>query len=303
MEIRELRAFVAVVEEGGLSAAARRLHVSQSALSQTVRSLERQLGARLLERNHAGVSATEVGAVLFREARTLVDAHDRAAAVLARAIGDDGAGAGVLRIGVPLEFPVGLLPEVLTRLADSHPDTRAEVRHSSSAVQIEALRAGELDVALVRDRPSDERFDAVLAVREAMGAVLATRRADGIAEPHGVQLHRLSGLDWIGFPRSESPAWYDQVSATLRAHGIVVGDPREHEPSVTPEVKLAAVGSGEWFGLASPGWSQPLPAGIEWHRLVGDPVVRRTWAVWPADSRRRDLAMLVDALDAGDGPA
>jgi DNA-binding transcriptional LysR family regulator len=253
----------------------------------------------LLERSHAGASATEFGAVLLREARALIDAHDRAVAVLARASGNDGASPGVLRIGVPLEFPVDLLPGALTRLSEVHPDTHADVRHSSSAVQIEALRAGELDVALVRDRPTDQRFDAVLAVREAMGVVLATRRAEGIAEPRGVPLHRLSGLGWIGFPRSDTPAWYDQVSATLRAHGIAVRDPREHEPPVTSEVKLASVGSGEWFGLASPGWSQPLPEGLEWHPLIGDPIVRRTWAVWAADSRRRDLATLVDALDAG----
>ena len=87
MEIRELPAFIAVLEEGGLSAAARRLHVSQSALSQTVRSLERRLGARLLERGHAGVTATELGALLLREAKSLVEHHDRASAAGAGARG------------------------------------------------------------------------------------------------------------------------------------------------------------------------------------------------------------------------
>jgi DNA-binding transcriptional LysR family regulator len=71
MEIRELRVFVAVVEEGGLSAAARRLHVSQSALSQTIRLLERQLGVQLLVRDHAGARPTPSGQVLLAEARTL----------------------------------------------------------------------------------------------------------------------------------------------------------------------------------------------------------------------------------------
>jgi DNA-binding transcriptional LysR family regulator len=193
MEIRELRAFVAVVEEGGMSAAARRLHMSQSALSQTIRSLERQLGTRLLERSHTGATATEVGGVLLREARALIDRHDRAVGLLARASGHDNAAAGLLRIGVPLEFPVDLLPAALTQLSVVHPDTRIDVRHSSSTVQTAALRSGDLDLALVRDRPPDQRFDAVLAVREPMGVVLATRRAEEIAEPHGVQLRdRLS---------------------------------------------------------------------------------------------------------------
>ena len=58
MDLRELSAFVAVVEEGGMSAASRRLHVSQSALSQTMSALERELGITLLERTSTGVRPT-----------------------------------------------------------------------------------------------------------------------------------------------------------------------------------------------------------------------------------------------------
>jgi hypothetical protein len=105
-------------------------------------------------------------------------------------------------------------------------------------------------------------------------------------------------LDWTGFPRSEAPVWYDQVAATLRAHGISV-DP--HHPAadgaLIPEVKFAAVGTGRAFALAPPAWSQPLPPGVTWRPLIGNPLVRRTWAAWAASSRRRDLAALVAALD------
>ncbi|WP_199272568.1 LysR family transcriptional regulator [Streptomyces broussonetiae] len=69
MELRELRAFVAVVEEGGLSAAARRLHMTQPALSQTVSGLERQLGVQLLVRGSTEVQATGAGTTLLAEAR------------------------------------------------------------------------------------------------------------------------------------------------------------------------------------------------------------------------------------------
>ena len=69
MELRELSAYVAVVEEGGMSAASRRLHVSQSALSQTVSALERELGVTLLDRTSTGVRPTEAGTTLLAEAR------------------------------------------------------------------------------------------------------------------------------------------------------------------------------------------------------------------------------------------
>jgi DNA-binding transcriptional LysR family regulator len=294
MEIRELRAFVAVAEEGGMSAAARRLHLSQSALSQTIQSLERQAGVQLLVRDRAGARPTEAGKVLLREARDLIDHHDRALA----AVSGEAAAAGELRIGVPLELPPDVLPMALAELATVHPGSRVEVRHFSSAAQLAALRARELDLALVRDRPADPALDAVLAVTEAMGVILTDARSAEIAEPGGVQLHKLAGLAWIGFPRSDSPAWHDQVAATLRAHGIDTARQRNQGGPVTSEVKLAAVGTGREFALASPTWARPLPEGMRWHRLVGDPIVRRTWAVWPADARRRDLATLVAALDA-----
>jgi len=77
MEIRELRAFIAVAEEGSFSAAARRLHLSQSALSQTIQALERQLGTQLLLRSSTGVTATDPGALLLREGRALIAQHDQ----------------------------------------------------------------------------------------------------------------------------------------------------------------------------------------------------------------------------------
>jgi hypothetical protein len=57
------------------------------------------------------------------------------------------------------------------------------------------------------------------------------------------------------------------------------------------------VRTGQAFALAPPGWTHPLPGGLSWQALAGRPIVRRTWAVWPAEARRRDLAALVAALD------
>jgi len=61
--------------------------------------------------------------------------------------------------------------------------------------------------------------------------------------------------------------------------------------------RLAAVASGQAFALAPPGWTQPLPPSVRWLPLDGHPLVRRTWAAWPATSRRRDLGHFVGALE------
>jgi len=151
---------------------------------------------------------------------------------------------------------------------------------------------------LVRECPAGPGYDAVLAVQESLGVVLATGHVDELAEPAGIPLHRLAGLAWVRFPPSDAPIRYDQVAATLLGHGISLdSEPVSGEHPLIAEVKVAAVSSGQAFALAPPGWGQPLPPGVAWQPLIGSPIVRRTWAVWHASERRRDLAMLVAALD------
>ncbi|TCC57658.1 LysR family transcriptional regulator [Kribbella pittospori] len=302
MEIRELRAFVAVVEEGGVSAAARRLHLSQSALSQVVQSLERQLGVQLLTRSHSGTTPTAAGELLVRRARAILADHDDAVAELT-ALGDSGSVvAGSIRVGVPLELPLDVLPSALAELRAAHPATQVEVRHASSAGQVAALENGDLDLALVRYRPVGGRFDAMLVVREPIGVLLDAGRSESLAEPSGVPLDRLAGMNWLAFPRSDAPPWYDEVSAILRTHGLVdQASAAGGDPPVTAEVKFAAVRAGRSFTLAPPGWATSLPEGIHWHPIAGHPIVRRTWAIWPATSRQRDLATLVAAFQLPNG--
>ncbi len=288
MEIRELRAFVAVVEAGAMSKAARQLHVSQPALSQTITALERRLGVRLLVRTSTGVQVTDAGTTLLGEARAVLARHDQALAAMAR---HTEAGGGVLRVGVPLELPPDLLPSALARL----PDTRVQARHLSSVAQVAALRAGELDVGLVRERPAGPDLDATLVVAEEVGVLLAADLAEKLGSP--VRLEDLAGLEWFAFPRAGSPAWYDELAAILRSHGLDVGPEVPEEQRLIVELKIPAVSAGGAYAFAPPEWPYPLPETVRWVPLAGAPIVRRTWAVWPAASRRRDVAEFVAALE------
>ncbi|MCZ0991093.1 LysR substrate-binding domain-containing protein [Streptomyces diastatochromogenes] len=93
----------------------------------------------------------------------------------------------------------------------------------STAEQLDALRAGELDVGLLRERPSGPEFDALLVVRERLGVLLAADQAAELTGPDGIALDALGALQWVGFPRSGSPAWYDELTAILRGHGLDLG--------------------------------------------------------------------------------
>jgi DNA-binding transcriptional LysR family regulator len=293
MEIREMRAFVAVAEAGSMSKAARLLHVSQPALSQTITALERRLGVQLLVRTSTGVRATDAGTTLLGESRAVLARHDQALAAVAR-----HTTTGVLRVGVPLELPPELLPAALARLAEAYPDTRVQARHLSSVAQVAALRAGELDVGLVRERPAGPDLDAVLVAAENVGVLLAADLAEKLAGPDGVRLDALAGLDWFAFARAGSPAWYDELAAILRSHGLDVGPEIPEEQRLIVELKIPAVSAGGAYAFAPPEWPYPLPDTVRWVPLAGNPIVRRTWAVWPATSHRRDLAEFVAALDS-----
>ena len=294
MELRELTAFVAVAEEGGMSAASRRLHVSQPALSQTVSSLERQLGVKLLERSSTGVRPTEAGAALLAEARAVLSRHDQAVRRMAEFTSEGG---GVLRLGVPMELPAGLLERTLAKFAANRPDTRVVPRHLSTSGQLSAMRSDELDVGLVRERPAGKEFDAMLVLQENLGVLLASELSAGIVGPDGVRLEALSDLQWLGFPRSNSPAWHDELTAILRTHGIDLGPPPPEDQLLIAAVKFAAVSAGRSFALAPENWLHPIPDSVTWSPLIGHPLVRRTWVVWPANSRRRDIGQLVTAFD------
>ncbi|WP_335974361.1 MULTISPECIES: LysR family transcriptional regulator [Streptomycetaceae] len=293
MEMRAMRAFVAVVEEQGLSAAARRLHISQPAVSQTIGALEREFGVQLLIRSSTGVQATESGLTLLAEARAILARYDQALATMdARA-----AAAATLRIGIPVELPPDLLSKALLDLAVAYPSTRVQARHLSTADQLTALHANDLDLGLLRMRPAGQEFDAMLVAQEPLGVVLVAEHATGLAGPDGIRLDALIGLDWLGFPRAGSPAWHDEVTAILRSHGVDPGPVPPDGPPLIAEVKLASLSVGKSFTLAPPGWSQPLPETVAWFPLAGHPIVRRTWAVWNAGSHRRDLGHLIASLD------
>lgn len=114
-----MRVFVRVVECGGLSAAGRDLGLGQPAVSERLRQLERHLGVRLLDRNTRSVNVTDIGAVFYAHAKTALEAADEAAASVTsfnRQL------RGTLRIAAPHALGELLLPPLLAKLQQRHPE-------------------------------------------------------------------------------------------------------------------------------------------------------------------------------------
>ncbi|NEE02005.1 LysR family transcriptional regulator [Phytoactinopolyspora halotolerans] len=156
VELRQLRYFVTVAEELHFGRAAERLHIVQPAVSQQVRRLERELGVTLLDRSPRQVRLTRHGERLLPEARAAIAAADRVSAVAA---GLSTAGRCVLKIGTGPGLS-GRLVRGLEALRRLVPETEVEIDSRPVAEQLEAVRTGELDVALVRAGDDSPLVDA-----------------------------------------------------------------------------------------------------------------------------------------------
>ena len=295
----KLEALVAVAEQGSLSAAARSLHISQPALSQTIGGLERRLGTKLFVRTSTGVKTTRAGRAVLSEARTILDRHDRLLQVAAGCVADEG---GALRLSIPPELPVNVL-RTLAKFAAEHPATRLRTRRLTIATQLAGLHGGALDVCFMNERPAGHDLHSMLLAVEHLGALVSHSVAARVAGPEGIRLDTLAGLEWLGFPRSSSPAWHDRVAAVLRTHGIDPddGEGRRDDFGI-PSVVYTAVSGGHGFALAPAHWAHPVTDTVTWIPLADDSVVRTTWAVWHANCRRRDVAQLIQALETCDSP-
>jgi DNA-binding transcriptional LysR family regulator len=144
VELRHLRAFVAVAEELHFTRAARRLHIAQQPLSATIARLEQQLGVDLFTRTTRRVELTEAGTTLLEPARAALQAVE---AALAAAQAAGRGELGELVVGLSSGAWYGLEP-LYDAVRDRHPGLRLHVRQQSTGPLIDDVRGGRLDVAV-----------------------------------------------------------------------------------------------------------------------------------------------------------
>jgi DNA-binding transcriptional LysR family regulator len=143
-----IEVFVAAAEEGSISAAARRLGVSPSAVSQQLSGLETALGAVLLDRSGRPMQVTPAGAMFRRHAQTILNAASEARAELAMA---DLAGMTTLRLGVIEDFDSDVTPHLLTALSRDLKGCRFLLETGASHRLLDQLEARALDVVIAAD--------------------------------------------------------------------------------------------------------------------------------------------------------
>ncbi|MFD8012985.1 LysR family transcriptional regulator [Streptomyces sp. NPDC058955] len=211
MELRELRTFVAVAEEGGFGRAAARLGVVQSAVSRQVARLEEEWGTRLFERTTRRVRLSGAGERLLPEARAVLAAAGRAARVAADiTAGDDG----VLRLG-GVHGPGDRLDRVLADLTAGAPGLRVALRSLPVTERLAAVRAGELDAALVRAVDTAPGLALLPLWTDPLYAALPQDHP--LAAQPSLDIAQLAGLPLRLAPRGENPPFHDLVTSAVRA--------------------------------------------------------------------------------------
>lgn len=147
MEIRQLKAFLAIAEAKTFTAGARRVNVTQAAISMQIRQLEDEVGLQLFTRTPRRVILTEAGEYLLERARKILREHDSALAEIAEVA---GAEYGRLRIGTASgTFAMHQLPTILQKLKEKFPNSELTVSSGTSIRLVDNMMHGEIDTAFV----------------------------------------------------------------------------------------------------------------------------------------------------------
>ena len=192
MNLEQLAGFVEVAATGHFTKAAAALHLAQPSLSRQISTLEKELGAELFHRAHGHISLTAAGQTLLPTARRML-----ADAEAVRRDMDELAGLrrGRIRLGATPTLCVSLVAEAISRFHRDHPGIELELVEKGSRELIEALGAGELDLALITRTLDPGPQMPRLAMRSVLGEDLVVIAAADVGATGGAA--ELTGRDRI----------------------------------------------------------------------------------------------------------
>jgi DNA-binding transcriptional LysR family regulator len=300
LEVKRLRILREVAARGSFSAAADALYLSQSAVSQQVATLEREVGMSLLERTREGPKLTDAGRVLVGHAEAAIARLEEAERELAAIAGLDG---GELRLASFPSASATLLTEAVSVFHRRHPNVRLTIAESEPEESLPRLRGGELDLALAFDYPSvptdsERDLDRTLILTESMH--LALPKSHPLAEEQVVPLAKLAEEQWLCGTRPSSCG--DAVVRACRDAGF---SPRIGFESDDYHVMQGFIAAGLGFTLL-PDLALPTLRSDLVVRATDPPAPeRRVWAATRAEGARSPateemVSIMVDVGEAYD---
>lgn len=250
MKLNTLQALVAAIEDGSLRSAARRLNVSQPALTKMIRELEIELAAPLLVRTSQGVLPTAQGQVLFERARKVAKELQAATDQISQLGGNMR---GELNIGAVPVAVMLLIPEALRTFGREFPEIRLRVSEELYFAQLQRLRSGQVDIAVsgIPTGLSSGEF----VTEELMSTTMVVVVRKGSPRAKATRLAQLADAPWVYTGSATDTGYAKQL---FESHGLPT--PPLGAVVNSTLTLLSLVGSGDYVGL--------LPRQIAQHPLT-----------------------------------
>jgi DNA-binding transcriptional LysR family regulator len=292
IELRQLRYFVTLAEELHFGRAAKRLHMTQPPLSQTILALENMLGAALFDRNRRGVALTAAGTALLPEARRLLaQAAELPGLVKRAAFGETGK----LVLAFVSSADYSVLPPFLRAYRGAYPQVQITLQEATSDLQLEGLLAGRIDAGLLIP-PLPDKAKAELDYLPVLNEPLILASPADLPElrgKHEADLRSLPPLPLIIFPRAISPGLYDAILAVFRAAGIT---PAIEQEAIQMQTIVSLVSAGMGMALVPESVGNLRRPGVEYRPLAHSTPRVETGLAWRRDNTSPVLKGFLDLM-------
>ncbi|MBD3654938.1 LysR substrate-binding domain-containing protein [Marinobacter sp.] len=263
MDLRKLRYFLTVAEEGNLGRAAALLHISQPPLTRQIHQLEQELGVQLFNRTPKGMELTEAGTLLAQEARNIFSLVQQASEKTQRA---SQGRLGRLDIAIFGSGVLDVIPRLLLRFKQDYPEVKVVLHTMEKEEQIQALRQHRITVGFNRMLKPLPDLTSELVNREPL--LLAVNENSPLATQRVIEFRELADHPMVLFSSSSRPNFVDKVMSLCYAAGFT--------PEITQEVGdvvtgVALVASGFGVCLVSESASSLSLPGVVYREISDMP--------------------------------
>ena len=272
MELHSLRYFVAVAEELHFGRAAKKLHITQPALSRQIRGLEMELGIELLRRTKRTVELTEAGATFLVEVRKALQQVESAVHIAQRVAQGE---IGSLRIAFTASAMHTVLPNLLKQFRNGYPKVKLEMTELCTLDQVDALRTEIVDIGFLH--PPIEAPFLKLAALQGERLIVALPQTHPLAQQQHLPLKSLAAEPFILHPRYEGPILYDQILNLCRNAGF---EPNIVHEAVKNQTRVGLVAAGLGVAFVPESLRSSGQIGVSYCTLVGNAPELQLAAAW-----------------------
>jgi LysR family hca operon transcriptional activator len=264
MELRHLRYFVAVAEEGSVRLAAeRRLHTAQPSLSRQIRELEQELGVDLMVRSSRGVTLTNAGRAFLDHARSLLSQAEMAIEA-ARRVGR--AEKASVTLGFLTGYEIELLTPALRILQSELPSINVTIQSQSSPELADGLQSGKIDVAFLRPEPDRPGLEFKLLKRDPLCVVLPLSHP--LARQRAIHPRALAGQIFVSVGVVSAPTLRRVIDSWLAPKSLSFAAVHEAE---NLSMAISLILSTEGVSLLPLFTRNLLPSSVVGRPLTGVP--------------------------------